>query len=116
MSAFRLFCTIAGILILLGGCKTPTVEPPLAGVRKVYVVASSSGATLGNPGLDPSTVGAAEQAFTEVLIRNGYRVVKKDGPSSIKDCSHYFEVVVNQAFVEQSSSRKYIHIDVDSRL
>ncbi len=97
-------------------CVSPPIEAPISQVGKVYVVANSSGRDLGGAGLEPSAIGAAEQAFTEVLLKRGYRVVKRDGAQSTKECTHYFEVTVNQAFVEQGASKKYVHINVTSKL
>jgi hypothetical protein len=110
------FLILFGI-IFAGGCVTPPPQAALPPMGKVFVIATISQGQQGMPGLSGSTIGAADQAFTEVLLQRGYRVVsapKDDVPPP--GVTHFFEVNVNEAYAEPNGGKRSLQVSVASKL
>ncbi len=100
-----------------GGCVTPPPEAALPPMGKVFVIAKISQGQQGMPGLSGSTIGTVEQAFTEVLLQRGYRVVaapKDEVPPP--GVTHFFEINVNEAYAEPDGGKRSLQVAVGSKL
>lgn len=116
-------CLIAllftSLLTLPQGCETAKPPPPLPPMGKVIVTATSVSGKYGEEGNNGSATGAAEQAFNEVLLNAGLRVVETDRTRKEipADVTHIFRVVVNQASIDRTGgNRGHLSVEVRSTL